>query len=311
MRLMRPTVLLVLLLATVTVVLLRDRSRDTVRPVYLVPTTSPEQTVAPVRTPQTARPHPSPAPPPTAQAPSESRDINAIATPETQQVIAQMIHQVKTDLTTETFGAPGTLSYNIVYLFSQSLQAYAQFLKDFREGPPFHVFSHRNFSGRYNFRTDRIFMGQPTLQNSEGRFLTTLFHEYQHHLFHRIYGTPEWTDIVHKFYNELAAHLFEALFAVYLPDHYFLRPHRGRLPKQIVHHLRHHDGRAAMALIYDVVVREDSPRPVYRFLQPAWDRYISKEELLNTIDTTFHPDPVQADALAAAATDYWSDASPP
>ena len=229
---------------------------------------------------------------------------------ETLQTVAHIIDQVERDLEQGTYGQPNDLSYNIVYLFHQSLAAYLSFLKDPDNGPDFHILFNRPFSGRYQFNQDVIMMGNPTLGNGEGRFITTMFHEYQHHLFHTIYGTPEFTNIVWKFYNELAAHMFEELFAAYLPSRYFEHAHRGGLPRIIKRQLEKGDGYDAIALIYDLMVPPQSDRePFYQFMMPAKDGYLQKRELVHAIDNTFQPDPTLVDEYTAIATDYWQRAA--
>ena len=229
---------------------------------------------------------------------------------ETLQTVAGIIDQVERDLDRGNFGKPSDLSFSIVYLFHQSLAAYLRFLRDPDNGPDFHILFHRPFSGRYQFNEDVIVMGNPTLGNGEGRFITTMFHEYQHHLFHTIYGTPEFTNIVWKFYNELAAHIFEELFAAYLPNQFFERAHRGGLPRIIKRQLENGDGYDAIALIYDLMVPPQSDRePFYRFMMPAKDGYLDKRELVHAIDSSFQPDPILVDAYTTIATDYWQRAA--
>ncbi len=232
-------------------------------------------------------------------------DPGAVANPETMEIIAQIIRRVSHELASGTYGPPQELSYHIVFLFQQSLVAYQRFLRLPNSGPDFNLLPHRSFSGRYQFRRDHIFMGQPTLRNGEGRFLTTLFHEYQHHLFHTIYGTPDRSDIVRKFYNELSAHIFEGLFASYLPSRYFIRPHRGGRPQRIRQLLQDRNGEAAIEWIYDWMVPGLDHPPVYSFLRPAWLGHIGKKELIDSINQTFHPDEEAAQQLQDIATDFW------
>jgi hypothetical protein len=133
-----------------------------------------------------------------------------------------------------------------------------------------------------------------------------MFHEYQHHLFHTIYGTPEFTDVVWKFYNELAAHMFEELFAAYLPRHYFERAHRGGLPRVIKRQLQNGDGYGAITLIYDLMVPpRHNQLPFYRFLMPAKEGYLDKHELVHVVDSSFHPDPDLAEQFEIIAKRYW------
>lgn len=225
---------------------------------------------------------------------------------ETLQTITQMLKEVDHDLRSHRYGAPETMPYTIVFLFHQSLAAYLRFLQDPTEGPDFHILFHRSFSGRYQYHAGQILMGGPTLDNGEGRFITTMFHEYQHYLFHSIYGTPSNSDIVWKYYNELAAHMFEELFAAYLPAHYFERAHRGGLPHVIRQHLEKNRGYRAVALISNLMLPTQSDRsPFYKFLLPVTAGFISRSELIYAIDESFHPDTQLARELSDAALQYW------
>ena len=232
----------------------------------------------------------------------------SIVNDETLRVISRMLDQVQQDLRTGRYGEPNQLPYNIVYLFRQSLAAYLGYLQNPTEGPDFHILFHRPFSGRYQFHSNKILMGSPTLSNGEGRFLTTMFHEYQHHLYHTIYGTPQFPDIVWKFYNELTAHTLEDLFADYLPPRYFERAHRGGLPRIIKRHLENGDGYRTISVIYDLMVPPGAKRvPFYRFMVPVKAGYIDKRELVHSIDETFHPNSTLVDEFAIISERYWQN----
>jgi hypothetical protein len=228
----------------------------------------------------------------------------SIVNQETLDLIDRIIKEVHQDIEVGHYGKAGELAYNMIFLFEQSLRAFRQFLTNPFEGPNFNIMFHKEFSGRYRFDEGKIFMGPPALQNGEGRFLVTLFHEYQHYLFHTIYQTPHVTDIVWKFYNELAAHVFENILASYLPAHYFRTRHRGGLPLYVRTLLRKQEGQRVIAVMYDLMV-PDNQDPFYIFLLPASRGYIQKEDLVASFDEEFQPDPRMALELQGISAEYF------
>ena len=242
--------------------------------------------------------------------PTEKGPPIPATSPETLQRLSAIIDYVKGELLRGDFGEPGSLNYNIVYHFQQTLAAFRGFLTNPLIGPDFYILFHEDISGRYRFDEARIYLGPSTIEQGEGPFLATLFHEYQHHLFHTIYGTPEYTDIARKFYNELAAHLLENLLAVYLPQNYFQGNYRGGLPQYVYTLLRTHEGEKVLELFYDLMVPTDQD-PFYQFLLPATKGSVKKADMLQAIDQDFQPDPVLADALKKIARDYFAASGRP
>lgn len=241
-------------------------------------------------------------PPITAPAPADPASpeamLEAIVNPQTQALLAQILAQLQADIDAGKYGAAGTQTYNMAYLCHQSLTAFARFVREPADGPDFQVMFQRDYAGRYYFHSGQISLGAETLGDGEGRFLATLFHEYQHYLFHSIYGTPAEHDIVRQFYNEAAAYLFEWLLTSYLPAEYFVQP--NGLPAHIRGQLQRGDGSGALQIAYQAM----APTPgdtnaLYRFLQPVADGRIQVPELLGAIDANFQPDPGRAVALAS------------
>lgn len=230
---------------------------------------------------------------------------DALVDGQSLRLIADIAQRISVDLEEERYGEAGTLSYNMIFLMHQSLIAFHRYLQYPSEGPDLHVLMHREFSGRYQFYREKILLGQKTLQQGEGRYLVTLFHEYQHYLFHTIYGTPPRSDIVRKFYNELAAHIFGAIFSTYLPRHYFQGGTLSRYTVGVQRRLLEHKGYEAIDLTYDLMVPRRNRAPMYSFLLPTAFGYIDKRELVESIDERFHPNPEIAENLQEIAAEYF------
>lgn len=232
--------------------------------------------------------------------------IGSLVGPTTRQMLLEALNEIDRDLNEGIYGIPGDLTFNIVVLFRQSLKPFIEFLAKPYLGPDLKVAYGSGHSGRYHFKQAEISLGAIALDNGEGRFLVTLFHEYQHYLFHTIYGTPPYTDIVRKFYNELAAHLFENLLTTYIPEPYFEIPHRGELPEAIREFLENSQGEAAIEVLTNWMIPDDPERPpIYGSLLPVSDGYIDKSELLDAIDDEFNPDPQMAEGLQRMAEEYY------
>lgn len=268
----------------------------------------PEPVVPPKEEPQKPKEEP---PSNTETSPQPDEEFNkavvGITNKKTLDAIAKILEQVKKDLDEKHYGKEGEYAYNIVYLFRQSLTAYHRFLSHPSEGPKFEVLKPKEFSGRYQYETDEIRLGTPAVGKGEGRFLVTLFHEYQHHLFHKIYGTPEETDIVWKFYNEAAAYIFEALLATYLPQSYFEAPHRGDFPRTLRGMLERGEAKEGVALVAALLadLKNADGSLFYPFFAPVEDKFIQLEEVVDAVDESFTPRKEVAADLQNLAEEYY------
>jgi len=237
----------------------------------------------------------------------EDMNLGPMVEKGTLDLLVKIIKQVDEEITKAVYGEPGSMSYNIMYLFKQSLRDYREFLANPSGGPMFNILFDRNFSGRYNFQDRHIMLGSKVMQHGEGRFISTLFHEYQHHMFHSIYGTPEKTDIVRKFYNELTGYLFEFLLLSYIPPKLFINGHhRGEDPRDIRELLKESRSYEVIAIVYEwMFLPGNKPLPIYVFLKPVAQGLIQKDDLVFSINAEFHPDPDIADDLQDISEDYF------
>jgi len=237
-------------------------------------------------------------------APEDSSDY--LVRPETISLIEDIIRQSGMDLEKGNYGSPGELSYNIVYLFRESLMAFHRYLEKPLEGPSINVLFNRAFVGRYRSKSEEISLGKLTLEEGEGPYLQAMFHEYQHFLFHTIYGTPDSTDISRLFYNELAAYFFERLFSYYLPDDYFLSGRHSRFTEMVHDSLATGQARKGMSTILRMMekLREDC-QSLYPYMQAVDEGAIGEDELLDSIDSTFTVDPRRAEDLQQAMRLYY------
>lgn len=220
----------------------------------------------------------------------EDHEMAPLISPEFKKVIDGIIDQVEIELKQGEFGELEDESFTVAYLFLQSLKGYRRFLLYPHEGPDLHIKHQSNFSGRYNFKVGHISLGQSVLNEGESRFFVTLFHEYQHHLFHTLYGTPNQTDILRKYYNEASAYLFEFLLASYMPYQAYT-PHRGRLPQLTKKWLKDGDVTRSLEIITNMLAPDDeSKRLFYSFMRPVREGLVSKSDLIDGINPDFHPD---------------------
>lgn len=234
----------------------------------------------------------------------ENENYDSLISQRSLNVMDQIIKQVEVELDNDVYGEAGSESYVIVYLFSQSLKAYRHFLANPTQGPEFRILYDQDFSGRYHYHQGKIALGAKVLEEGESRFIVTLFHEYQHHLFHTIYGTPKNNDIVRKFYNELSAYIFEFLLANYLPYEAF-EPHRGHLPRLTQNYLKEGEIEKIYKIILEMMLpNELRSKPIYSFLNPIVENIVDPQELIDGINEDFHPDEDLAYDLSLRIDDY-------
>lgn len=275
----------------------RDRIPGPPSPSVLEPLS--ETDSARIKIPKTQIPPPSP--PVKDEAPSfddEDAATTALVGDRTLRVIDGILERIRRDLESGFYGDPGLQAYNMIFQFHQSLSAFRRLLENPLEGPDFRFSLKKEILGRYTTREQKILLGPDTIE-SEGVFLVVLFHEYQHHLLHTIMGSPRRDDLVGLFYNELAAHLFEDLFAAYLPASYFEKPYRGSLPVQLKRLLSQGQSEKAMLLLLRLLskIRTEDDSLFYEFLAPVESGAVDAQDVVDAISQDFVPDEEKSEII--------------
>lgn len=208
----------------------------------------------------------------------------------TKQKIQTTIRKIGADLDRAVFGLPGDMSYNIVFLLKQSLLDFDQFVQDPQRGPLLEMEFQKDFLGKYDVPSKTITLGKKVLNQGEAVFLTTIFHEYQHYLYHSFYTEQKDQDIVWKFYNEAQAYLFSFLFGAYLPSQSFGRMDDFYYCRQFRRDLIDDDPHVALGRILDHMIKVATSDGAYAFLMPTGKGLVTNDDLVDSIGPDFYPE---------------------